>query len=88
MCEETITMLKYGALDTSTISNSHFAVKRPSFHYQEVTKAATCVTQTMQFLEKKKKKSKNKKSFLYFPKKRIFPAKKILTLAWKTNFLD
>ena len=51
----TITMLKYGALDTSTISNSHFVVKRPSFHYQEVPKAATCITQAMQFLEKKKK---------------------------------
>ena len=81
-------MLKYGALDTSTISNSHFVVKRPSFHYQELPKAATCITQAMQFLEKKKNNSKNQKRFLILSKKRNFPNKKILTLAWKTNFLS
>ena len=78
MCEETITMLKYGALDTSTISNSHFAVKRPSFHYQEVTKAATCVTQTMQFLEKKKKILRTKKVSYTFQKKESSQQKKFL----------
>ena len=76
-------MLKYGALDTSTISNSHFVVKRPSFHYQEVPKAATCITQAMQFLEKKKTILRPKKGFLYFPKNGIFPTKKFLHLPGK-----
>lgn len=83
MCEETITMLKYGALDTSTISNSHFSVKRPSFHYQEVTKAATCVTQTMQFLEKKKKILRTKKVSYTFQKKESSQQKKFLHLPGK-----